>query len=295
MKEMDSRTETATRSAWIEVDGLWTQYLQAGDAGSPVLLLHGGGLDYAALSWRYAIGSIARRHRVFALDWPGFGRSDSPRVPWSIQDYITFLGHYMERLGLDRASLVGISLGGAIAIGFALRSPERVDKLVLVDSYGLGGEVPGGWATYLAAYLFVRLPLVTELMWTVLGRSRRLTRKTLESISGDPRAITAELVDEAREGFGRPGVGKAWSAIQRSEILPGGVRTNYLNELGEITAPTLLVHGADDPFVKVALAERAHARIPHSQLAIIPRSGHWPPREKPDEFNQIVTQFLANP
>ena len=132
-------------------------------------------------------------------------------------------------------------------------------------------------------------------MWAVLGRSRRLTRKTLASIFADPRAITEELIDEAREGFGRPGAGRAWSAIQRSEILPGGVRTNYVDEVGEITLPTLLVHGANDPFVKVAIAERAHARIAHSQLAIIPRCGHWPPREKPDEFNQIVTQFLANP
>ena len=184
---MDRRTETTTRSAWIEVDGLWTHYLPAEEAGSPVLHLHGGGLDSASLSWKYTIGPITRQRRVFAPDWPGFGRSDSPRTPWAIQNYITFLGHFVERVGLDRASLVGISLGGAIAIGFALRSPERVAKLVLVDSYGLGGEVPGGWTAYLAAYLFVRLPLVTELMWTVLGRSRRLARKTLESFSADPR------------------------------------------------------------------------------------------------------------
>ena len=117
---MDSRTETTTRSVWTKVDGLWTHYLQPGEAGSPVLLLHGGGLDSASLSWKYAIGPIARQHRVFAPDWPGFGRSDSTRTSWAIQDYITFLDHFVERLGLDRASPVGISLGGAIAPGFAL-------------------------------------------------------------------------------------------------------------------------------------------------------------------------------
>ncbi len=130
---------------WVEVGGLRTHCLVAGEPDAPpVLLLHGGGYDSAALSYGRSIGPLSRRHRVFAPDWPGYGRSDKPKVRYSTEYYVGFLGRLMDVLGLERVSLVGISMGGAIALGFRLRSPDRVERLVLVDSHGLGGEVPRG-------------------------------------------------------------------------------------------------------------------------------------------------------
>ena len=131
--------ENNIEDGWVEVDGLRVHCLKAGEGDVPVLLLHGGGYDSASLSYKHGIGPISEHHRVFAPDWPGYGESDKPEMQYSTEYYVDFLGRLMDALGLETASLVGISMGGAIALGFSLRSPQRVDKLVLVDSYGLGG------------------------------------------------------------------------------------------------------------------------------------------------------------
>ncbi len=135
------------QDGWLEVDGLRIHYLEAGEGNEPVLLLHGGGYDSVSLSYKHSIGPISEHYRVFAPDWPGYGQSDKPEMQYSTEYYVGFLGRLMEALGLEKANLVGISMGGAISLGFALWSPHKVERLVLVDSHGLGGEVPGGAAT----------------------------------------------------------------------------------------------------------------------------------------------------
>src|SRR5829696_4220213 len=164
----------------------------AGQAGSPVLLLHGGGYDSASLSYGPSIEPISQFHRVFAPDWPGYGQSDKPDLDYTTEYYEIFLGHLMDALALEKASLVGISMGGAISLGFSLRSPQRVEKLVLVDSHGLGGEVPGGTASY----ALVRLPLLNKLVWAALKRSRKMIEANLQTVFYERRAVTKNLVDE---------------------------------------------------------------------------------------------------
>ena len=275
---------------WVEVGGLRTHCLVAGEPDAPpVLLLHGGGYDSAALSYGRSIGPLSRRHRVFAPDWPGYGRSDKPKVRYSTEYYVGFLGHLMDVLGLQRASLVGISMGGAISLGFGLRSPDRVERLVLVDSHGLGGEVPGG----AASYLLVRLPLLNRLVWAALGRSRRMVRGSLRSVFHDPRAVTADLVKEVHRLAKEPKAGQAWRSWQKSEIGRRGLRTNYVDRLHELAVPTLILHGAEDRYVPVSWARRAHALIEGSELRVFPGCGHWLTLERPEEFNGAVLGFLA--
>jgi pimeloyl-ACP methyl ester carboxylesterase len=168
-------------SEWIEVGGLRIHCLMAGQTGSTVLLLHGGGYDSASLSYGPSIGPISRSHRVFVPDWPGYGESDKPDLDYTTEYYVTFLGRLMDALGLEKATLVGISMGGAISLGFSLRSPERVQKLVLVDSHGLGKEVPGR----VASYAMVRSPL-NRLVWAAMGRSRRMVKWSLRTVFHDP-------------------------------------------------------------------------------------------------------------
>ena len=190
---------------WVEVDGLRVHYLRAGEGDAPVLLLHGGGYDFASLSYKRAISLISEHHQVFTPDWPGYGESDKPEMEYTTEYYVGFLGRLMEALGLEKASLVGISMGGAISVGFSLRSPQRVEKLVLVDSHGLGGEVPGG----MASYALVRLPLLSRLVWAALGRSRKLIRGSLQSVFYDPEAVTEDIVDEVYQLAKKPGAGRA--------------------------------------------------------------------------------------
>ena len=166
------------RSEWIEIGGLRIHCLMAGQTGSPVLLLHGGGYDSASLSYGPIIGPISRSHRVFAPDWPGYGESDKPDLDYTTEYYETVLGRLMDALGLEKVSLVGISMGGAISLGFSLRSPQRVGKLILVDSHGLGKEVPGR----VVSYAVVRLPLLNRLVWAAMGRSRRMVEWSLRIV-----------------------------------------------------------------------------------------------------------------
>ena len=277
------------RSEWIEVEGLRIHYLMAGQTDAPVLLLHGGGYDSAFRSYKQSIGPIAQYHRVFAPDWPGYGESDKPKLRYTTDFYVDFLGHLMDDLGLEKASLVGISMGGAISLGFSLHSPERVEKLVLVDSHGLGKEVPGR----VMSYVMVRLPLLNRLVWAAMGRSRRMIRWSLQSVFHDPQAVTRSLVEEDFQAAKKPGEGQAWRYWLGSEIGLGGFRTNFVDEFYTLDVPTLILHGAEDRYVPLSWARRAHTLIKDSELSILPQCGHWLTREKPAEFNRVVIEFLA--
>jgi len=278
------------RDGWVDVGGVRTHYLTAGEAGLPVLLLHGGGLDSASLTWGPALGALAAQHRVVAPDLPGYGESDRPDVQYTVDYYVGFLGRLMDALGLERASLVGLSLGGAIALGCTLAAPGRVGRLVLVDSHGLGEEIPYG----ALGYLLVHAPWLNEWSWAWLARSRRLVRRSLEGLVYDRSLVAEALVDEAYQLLQRPGVGAAWRALQRNETIWLRSRTVYVDRLCQVQAPTLILHGAGDSLVPVAWAERAARLIPQAQLVVVPGAKHWLPREKPEEFHRLVSEFLSN-
>jgi pimeloyl-ACP methyl ester carboxylesterase len=274
---------------WVEVDGLRIHYLKAGEANAPVLLLHGGGYDSASLSYKHAIGPLSEHYRVFAPDWPGYGQSDKPKMEYTTEYYIGFLGRLMDALGLEKTSLVGISMGGAISLGYALRSPHRVERLVLVDSHGLGGDIPGG----VASYALVRLPLLNRLVWAALKRSRKMVERSLQTVFYDPGVVTENLVDEVHQLAEKPGAGRAWRSWQRNEIGREGLRTNFVDSLPTLAVPTLILHGAEDKYVPVSWSRRAHTLIENSELKVFSRCGHWLTLERPREFNRAVSEFLA--
>ena len=276
------------RDEWIEVGKLRIHCLMAGQTDAPVLLLHGGGYDSASLSYKPSIGAISQDHGVFAPDWPGYGDSDKPRIAYSTEYYVDFLRQLMDALGLEKAALVGISMGGAISLGFALRAPHRIDKLVLVDSHGLGKEVPGR----VMSYVLVRLPLLNRVMWAVMGRSRRMIRWSLRTVFHDPQVVTKSLVDEVFRLAKKPGVGRAWRSWQKNEIKWSGLHTNFVDTLHALAVPTLILHGEQDRYVPVSWARRAHGLIRGSELRIFPQCGHWLSREKPMEFSRAVVEFL---
>jgi pimeloyl-ACP methyl ester carboxylesterase len=278
------------RDKLIDVEGLRIHCLMAGQEGAPpVLLLHGGGYDSASLSYKQSVGPFSQYYRVFAPDWPGYGDSDKPKMRYTTEYYVDFLSQLMDALGLEKASLVGISMGGAISLGFSLQSPQRVEKLVLVDSHGLGNEVPGRKISY----VMVRLPLLNKLMWAILGRSRRMMKWSLRTVFHDPQAVTSSLVDEVFQEAKKPGVGDAWRSWQRSEIGWSSLHTNFVDKLYTLAVPTLILHGAEDTYVPVSWARRAHTLIKDSELWIFPQCGHWLTREKPTEFNHAALEFLA--
>jgi pimeloyl-ACP methyl ester carboxylesterase len=280
----------AVETTWARVDGLRVRCLVAGTGGAPpVLLLHGGGFDAADFSYRYAIEPLSHLRPVLAFDWPGYGGSDTPNLRFDLAYYARFLERLMDYLGIQRAALVGISMGGGAALSFALRSPERVEKLILVSSYGLGKDVPCGSL----GYLLVHAPLAVDLVYALLRRSRRSLRWGLHRIVHDPRVVSDELVEEARRLLYQPASGRAFRSFRRSEVGWDGLNTDLSDRLGELATPTLLIHGEGDRLVPVEWARRAHEHLPDSELRVLQCCGHWPPRECPDEFNRAVVNFLA--
>jgi pimeloyl-ACP methyl ester carboxylesterase len=289
MRRLNREAGSEPSKLWLDAGGLRVHCLVAGEESSPVVLLHGGGIDSARFSYKHAVGPLAHSRRVFAPDWPGYGESESPDVEHTSGFYAGLLGPILDALKLERASLVGISMGGGAALAFSLRSPERVEKLVLVDSYGLGSEIPWGRL----GYLLVRAPFVNDLTWALLRRSRRMVRWSLYNAVHDRRVVTDEMVEEARRALARPGAGRAFQSWQKNEVGWKGLRTDFADRLGELRVPTLIVHGEHDRFVPVAWARRAHERIPDSELRVLRDCGHMPPRERPEEFNEVVGRFLA--
>ncbi len=281
--------DEAIAESWVTVEGLRVHCLVGGAEGSPVLLLHGGGIDSAALSYGRGLGLIARKHRVIALDWPGYGESDKPGIEYSTAYYSHFLREFLRALDLESASLVGLSMGGAIALNLALRSPHRVDRLVLVDSYGLGSEVP----LQVLSFLWVHLPFVNALAWAGMGKNRGMVEWSLRSLLHDPACVTKELIDEVSSLLETPGAGMAWQSYQRSEILWDRVRTNLRPQLPQLQVPTLLLHGAEDHFIPLSVVREAQRLIPDSEVRVFPGCGHWLPRERPEEFSQAVLDFLG--
>ena len=161
-------------------------------------------------------------------------------------------------------------------------------KLVLVDSHGLGGEVP--WRTI--PWALVRLPLLNKALWAIMGQSRRMVGWSLRAVFYELDNVTTGLVDEVCRITKRPEAARAWRSWQRNEIRWDGPHTNFVSRLHEAMVPTLIVHGAEDRFVPVAWARRAHQLIEGSELHVLPRCGHWLPREKPEEFGRVVSLFL---
>lgn len=279
------------REQTLSVNGFQAHIFNAGETGSTVLLLHGAGTDSARLSWGDVMGPLAESgHRVVAPDLPGYGDSERPDIAYNTPFFIDFVGQLITTLGLERPSLMGLSMGGAIALGITLRWPERVNRLVLVDSYGLQRKV----AMQFISWLSVITPGVMESTWAMVRSSRSMARWSMTNIFHDPKAISDVLLDEILVEAKKPYAGRAFTRHQRDDVFANGLRTVYLDRLGEIKTPVLIVHGRDDKAVPLACAEEAHRLMPGSTLHVIPGAGHWSQREKPQEFIRTVVDFLKD-
>lgn len=272
---------------YVEAGDHRLRYLRAGESGPPVLLLHGGLIDAAHCSWGAVIDPLAEHCRVFAPDLLGYGDSDRPDIAYSTKRHVAVIESFMAAVELDSASLVGLSVGGSVALGLGLRSPGRVDRLVPVASYGLGRELPNGRLTYALS----RLPALNRLSMAILRRSRRLTKASLGGIVHDPDSLPPDLVDAVYELVRRPNAGRAYRSWRRHEVSSSGFRTDYRPRLGEIDAPTLFVHGSADQVFPPRWSARA-ADLMGAECWIVPDTGHWVPRERPEAFAERLLEFL---
>lgn len=273
----------------VRVDGHRIHYLRAGDAGPRLLLLHGGIIDAAHLSWGAVIKPLAEDHRVVAPDLLGYGESDQPAVDYTMERHVRTVEGFVDELDLAPVTVVGLSMGGGIGLGLALDSPDLLDRLVLVDSYGLGRDLPNGRLTYLLS----RVQAFNKAAIAVFRRSRRAVAAGLSGIVHDVAALDPEVVDATQRLARQPGAGRAFRGFRASEVTRNGYRTTYVDRFPEVVVPTLLLHGAEDEVFPVDWARRAADRIPDAELHVLEACAHWPPRERPGEVVERIAAFVA--
>lgn len=270
-----------------EVD---VQYYTAGDESEngdpPLVLLHGIGLDAARVSFRHAIPALAQDRRVIAFDFPGHGESEKPDVRYTTAFYRSVLEQFLSSLESGTVSLMGTSMGGCVALGHTLDAPETVRRLVLVNSYGLGGDAL--WRP--AASIALRWPGVGGLLWGTTTGTRGAVRASLQGLVGC--TVPDDLVEDVYQIVQKPRGGRALTRWQRSEFRPCGLKTDHTSQLAELAVPTLFVHGTADPILPARWSRRAAQRCPHATLELIDGCGHWTARERPETFNQVVKVFV---
>ncbi|MCJ7605226.1 MAG: alpha/beta fold hydrolase, partial [Dehalococcoidales bacterium] len=249
-----------------------------------VVLVHG--LGGSVENWAPNIGPLSACHRVYAMDLPGFGRTDKTPLISSIYDLAYFIADFMEVLQIEKASLVGNSLGGGLVLQVALQHPEKLEKLVLVDNAGIGREV-------IIDFRLCSIPLLGELL---TRPSRNSTASLWEKIVYDPSIITDDMVTLGYELITLPGAQKALLTTLRAGIDIWGQRSSLtkalLTDISTITAPSLVVWGKQDRILPLAHAYKCHEYLPGSELYIFDNCGHMPQLEHPDEFNELVLRFL---
>jgi len=255
------------------------------DPARPTLvLLHGGGIDSARLSWELIWPALTRTFTVVAPDLPGFGASPIGSSAPTLAGYRSWLTSFLDVCQLPRVLLVGLSLGGGIALRTALDRPTRVSGLVLCAPYGISPRTPGGRMGYLA----VRAPGVTTLTNALLRRSRPLLRRSLRALVRRPGAVTDQLVAKVSAELAREASGTAWSRLQRDEVRWSGPRTYFGKELRSITQPSVLVTGALDQLVPSADVRVAAAHLPRGRFISVPGAGHWLPRDAPEQLAAVI-------
>ena len=291
---------TALSSGMINLGDLRVHQLQGGH-GPPVLFIHGLGSS-GYMEWRFNLEPAAVRHRVYAPDLPGYGRTEKPRVCYTIAYFASFIEHYMDDCGLAAAAIVGASLGGRIALEIALENPRLARRLVLVNALGLGRPKP---QMAQMAYGLVTVPHVGEavmrftrsaLRWAPPRTIRRVAGRFAGSSSDLEKVMDDDYLDNLREMYETRDFHNAYLSTVRSLIHPRallGGQHDVSQRLSELKMPVQLIWGADDPLFPVAHATRAHALIPDCKLAVIEGAGHTPQAERPDEFNRLLNDFLS--
>jgi pimeloyl-ACP methyl ester carboxylesterase len=269
-----------------DVDGLALHYITEGDGGPPVIFIHGlGGFGE---SWRHNVLALARRAQVFALDLPGYGRSAKPRVAYDLGFFARSVFGFMEAMGLAQASLVGHSLGGAVAVTCALTRPLRVERLCL-----LGSLVPG--FTYEPPWIYrvLALPGLGELLAS-LGHAR-IYKAALARCFHAPQAAEVEfLVGFAYAARTGPDARAAYLATLRHvgrDFVDRGPA--YRRALATLEAPVLLIHGQRDPVVPAAHVASAAEALPRGSTRWIDGCGHFPQIERAAAVNAWMVEFLS--
>ncbi|HZS13862.1 MAG TPA: alpha/beta fold hydrolase [Candidatus Dormibacteraeota bacterium] len=287
------RPTASIAEGWVTMPtGHNLHYRRAGE-GEPVLLLHG--IAHSCRAWDRVMVPLAERYDVIALDLPGCGLSDKPDTDYSLGSQAVALRFVLDELGLDCVSAVGHSLGGGVAMTLAYHYPERVGRLALVSSGGLGRELH-------PIFRMATLPWAPEhVMRGIFHRYARGPRnaitKLITGATGDPfffnpaghRADMEELLETMEQ----PEAQRAFLSMLRSASSVAGQAVSALDRLGLASFPILIIWGREDHVFPVSHAYRAAEVVPEAHVVVIEECGHFPQLEATSTFTNELLDWLA--
>jgi pimeloyl-ACP methyl ester carboxylesterase len=285
------------RSPWLDID--WREHQRwVSVAGQPVNTIDLGegpslvfvhGLSGSWPNWLEQLPVFAADHRVIAIDLPGFGHSPMPHERITISGYARLLDGLFDELGLGAATLVGNSMGGFVSAELAIAFPERVERLVLVSPAGISSyRNTRGMRALPALHRGERI-VAAYTAW-MASKSETVTRRpllrnaTLGFVTRHPTRLPAALAAEQLRGAGKPGFIQA---------LEANLDYDFRDRLPEIACPTLIVWGDEDKVLTVRDAAVYAELIPGSRKVIYEDTGHMSQIERPQAFNALLRDFIA--
>ncbi len=268
----------------FDYHGVKINYYEAGQ-GPPIILLHGFGA--CAYSWRYLIPPLAARRRVFTIDLKGYGLSDKPRDGhYAVRDQAGMVADFIRTRDLHDLVVMGHSMGGGVTLMtyFKVRedNPGRIKKLVLIDSAGYPQKLP--WFIRLA-----KIPGLSAVISRVLS-PRFATALVLKKCYYNKDKITEEQINAYAYYGSLPGAAAAVSRTAK-QLVPDDIGA-LTEKYKTITAPVLVIWGAEDEVVPLSVGRNFERDIPGAKLVILPKCGHIPPEEEPLATRQAIEAFL---
>jgi pimeloyl-ACP methyl ester carboxylesterase len=279
--ELKTRWASAP-SQFVHIDGISIHVRDEGPRNdqTPIVLIHG--TSASLHTWDGWVEALKGQRRIIRFDLPGFGLSGQlPHHAYTFENYVLILKQLLQQLGVENAILGGNSLGGAIAWLAAVRFPEKVEKLILVDAIGYPikkENMPDAWH-------LIKLPYLHKVLGVVLPKF--MVEKGLKDLYGDPGQVTPELVERYYQLALREGNRQAL----RERLLRAD-EEDISHLVKEISVPTLIIWGAKDPLVPVENAARFSREIPRNELVTLEGLGHVPHEEAPETTVEFVKAFL---
>lgn len=272
-------------SKFIEVNGVNVHYKTYGEGEPTFILLHGFGASL--FSWREVVEPLAEYGTVITYDRPAFGLTERPmewegESPYSQDSQVELVIGLMNALDIEQATLVGNSAGGTVSMLTALKYPERVTRLILVDPAVYAGGGAPAWIR----------PLLGTPQFNHIGPlfARQLQAQGTEFLKTawhDPSKITPEIF----EGYQEPLQVENWDKALW-ELTVSSRESGLIERISEFDLPILVITGDDDRIVPTEQSLRLAEELPKAELAVIPQCGHVPHEECPAVFMQAVTEFL---
>jgi pimeloyl-ACP methyl ester carboxylesterase len=267
----------------VQINGHTIFYTVKGE-GKPLLLLHGYGAGVWV--WEKQIEALSQSYRVYALDLIGHGYSDRPKISYTPETYIRFLRDFMDGVGIQKATLIGNSMGGGMAWAMAIRHPERVDRLVLINCVPPDVLHQVKNESFRTLVAIKDIPILPYLV--IAARSKNSIRWILLECVWDIKLITPEVLNRQYQISKIKGTTRVlYSTFKHAEEA-----LELKDQLTLIHQPTLFVWGERDFIFPPQVGETLHQAITGSKFLRIEKSGHIPMWETPDQVNQAILDFL---